>query len=178
VTTIPQPRHILLVALAAVALLASPGAFAQAFSGDWDKELLKDRPAPKRARDAGIERDILALQDELRRAGAARDLAKVRSFFADDSTMTHGAGMVDDADGRAKWITDGTRFSFETMPIMHQSIRVIAPDAVVAILNSRYSMQGRTGAIRYMIVYGRGKRDQGYKGWRQVAAHVNNIPDR
>jgi hypothetical protein len=101
----------------------------------------------------------------------------VRAFFADDYTMTHGAGMVDDADGRARWITDPSRMSFETMPVAHQTVRVLAPNAAVAILNSRYTLQGRTGTIRYMIVYARGRPDQGYHGWLQVAALVNNIPD-
>ncbi len=172
-----KARMLTLCALTGVFLAAGPATLAQAFSGDWPRELLKDRPAPRNAEAAAIEQEILALQAELRRAGEARDFARVRAFFADDYTMTHGAGMVDDADGRARWITDPSRMSFETMPVAHQTVRVLAPNAAVAMLNSRYTLQGRTGTIRYMIVYGRGRPEQGHRGWLQVAALVNNIPD-
>jgi hypothetical protein len=151
--------------------LVSPVGFSQVFSGNWSLELEKDKPAEKSASEAAVETDILEFQAELRKVSATRDLTAIRRFFADDYTMT------DNADGRAKWIADGVRFAFETMPVEHQSIRVLAPTAAVAILNSRYSMQGRTGTIRYMIVYGRDGLNGGYKGWRMVAALVNNIPD-
>lgn len=166
-----------LAALLAIAALASPDGWSQAFSGDWNVELTKDRPAEKSSAEKAVEAQILEFQAELRKVSATRDLPAIRRFFADDYTMTHGAGMVDNADGRAKWIADGVRSAFETMPIAHQSIRVLAPTAAVAVLNSRYSMQGRTGTIRYMIVYSRGEANQGYQGWRMVTALVNNIPD-
>ena len=164
-----------LLALGAVV----PGvADAQAFSGDWKAELAKDRPAEKDTREKKVEAQILEFQAELRKVADTRDVAAIRRFFADDYTMTHGAGMVDDADGRAKWIAEGVRSAFEKMPIEHQSIRVLAPTAAVAVLNSRYSLQGRTGTIRYMVVYRRGARGEGHQGWRMVAALVNNIPDQ
>lgn len=167
---------VLLLALSCGAF-GGPVVRSQAFSGDWSVELERDKPAKKSVAEAAVEAEILDFQAALRKIAATRDVVAIRRFFADDYTMTHGAGMVDNADGRAKWIADGVRSSFETMPIANQSIRVIAPTAAVAVLNSRYSMQGRTGTIRYMIVYGRSAPDEGYKGWRMVAALVNNIPD-
>ena len=173
------PKRIVdsLITSLALVVLLEPFLWAQNFSGDWDRELEKDKPAYKTDAERSVEEQIIEFQAELRKVSVMRDLAAIRRFFSDDYTMTHGAGMVDNADGRAKWIADGVRSSFETMPVSHQSIRVLAPTAAVAILNSRYSMQERTGTIRYMIVYGRGDKNQGFKGWRMVAALVNNIPD-
>jgi len=171
-------RTTLIGSLVASALCLAPlAAPAQIFSGDWAKELQNDQPSPKTAEQKRVEQDILGLQAAVRAATIAKDKEALEKYFADDYTMTHGGGALQNRDIRIDFITKGNG-GFEAMTPDVQSIRVLGRDAAVSIANNALQVNGQTGWIRYMIVYERGTPSEGYKGWREVAAHVIAIFSR
>lgn len=161
-----------LSAIAAMPLVfLSATSNAQMFSGDWAKELQHDQPAPKTAEQQSIEKDILGLQAAVRAATVAKDAAQLANYFTPDYTMTHGGGEVQDAPVRIAFISKGTG-GFEAMTPVEQTIRVLGKDGAFSIANNSLQMNGQTVWIRYLIVYSRGAKNEGYKGWREAAAHV------
>ena len=166
-------RRAALAALAAACLAASP-AGAQVFSGDWNRELRMDHPAAKSAEDQRVEAEILGLQAALRAAATARDKAALERYYTPDFTMTHGSGALHDKQARIDFIA-ATGGGYEPMTPEVQSIRVLNRNAAVSIANNAGKVNGRSIYIRYLIVYTRGKPDDGFKGWREAAAQVTMI---
>jgi len=166
-------RRVAIAVLAAACLMAGQ-AGAQVFSGDWSKELRMDHPATKSAEDKKVEAEILGLQAALRAAAAGRDKATLERYYTPDFTMTHGSGALHDRQARIDFIA-ATGGGFEPMTPEVQSIRILNRNAAVSIANNSGKVNGRSIYIRYMIVYTRGKPDEGFKGWREAAAQVTMI---
>lgn len=162
----------LIGSLVASTLFVAPlAAHAQVFSGDWAKELENDKPAAKNAEQKKVEQDILGLQAAVRTATIAKDKDTLQKYFADDFTMTHGAGALHNKDARINFIIKGNG-GFEAMTPDVQSIRVLGKDGAISIANNALQLNGQTFWIRYMIAYERGAPSEGYKGWKMAAAHV------
>ena len=162
--------HLLVVAAATVSLHGV--AQAQIFSGDWAKELQHDQPAPKTPEQKKVEQEILGLQAAIRAKTIAKDYDGLQAYYMPDFTMTHGAGAIHDKDMRTHFIVNGNG-GYEAMVPEEQTIRVLDRNAAISIANNALkAANGETAWIRYMIVYERGAPNEGYKGWREAAAHV------
>lgn len=166
-------RGLVCAVVAAVVACGYPlVASAQIFSGDWDKELKNDHPSAKTPEQQQMESEIIGLQAAVRTAVKNKDKAAAEKLFAPDFTMTHGGGAVQDRQVRLDFITGPGNGGYEAMTPEVQSIRILGHDAAVSIANNSGNLGGKMIWIRYMIVYSRGKPDEGFKGWREAAAHV------
>lgn len=111
-----------------------------------------DGPAPEHMKQ--IEQQVLAFREELKKAIAAKDVAKLRSMYVDSFTHTHGSGKTDGKDARIASLLSGDPV-IETAPASELSFRAFGGDAVIVtgvspILNKT---EGRLYDFRWMAVY-------------------------
>jgi hypothetical protein len=111
-----------------------------------------DAPAPEHMKQ--IEQQVLAFREDLKKAIAAKDSAKLRSMYVDSFTHTHGSGKMDGKDARIVALLSGDPV-IETAPASELSFRAFGGDAVILtgtspILNK---VEGRLYDFRWMAVY-------------------------
>lgn len=119
-----------------------------------------------------IERQLTAFRNELKDAVTAKDVAKLRTMYADSYTHTHGSGKMDGKDARIVSLLAGDPV-IESAPVTELSIRVHGPDMAIMtgrspILNKQ---ENRTHDFRWMQVYTRASGN-----WQLAASQATRLP--
>jgi ketosteroid isomerase-like protein len=118
-----------------------------------------------------IERQLAAFRNEMKDAVAAKDVAKLRTMYADSYTHTHGSAKMDGKDARIVSLLAGDP-AIETAPVTELSIRVHGPDMAIMtgrspILNKQ---ENRSYDFRWMQVYTRASGN-----WQLAASQATRL---
>ena len=112
--------------------------------------------------------EIRAFRKQVAEAIAAKDVQKLRSFYADDFVHTHTSGKTDNRDARIVAALAGDPV-IETAPVDGLVVRV--PNDWVAVVTAtspiKSAADGKTYAVRWMSVYTRRE-----LGWMIVASQA------
>lgn len=120
---------------------------------------------------AEVRRELDAFRTELKRAAETRDIAKLRSLFADTFTHTHASGRVEDK--AARIISLAAREpSIENGLVLDPVVSLHGPNT--AILTARTPLQNRDDNkpydFRWMQVFTRASGQ-----WQLAASQVTMV---
>lgn len=119
-----------------------------------------------------IERQIMAFRAALKDAVTAKDVARLKSMYAESFTHTHGSGKVDGRDARIVSLMAGEP-TIEMAPASELSFRVHGPDMVV--LTGKSPIQNvreqRDFDFRWVQVYSRATGE-----WQLVVSQATRLP--
>ena len=129
-----------------------------------------DPPTPEYVKQ--IQSEVLAFRDQIKKAIESKDVDKLRQFYADSFTHTHGSGKMDGKDARIVSMLAADP-AIETAPAEELNFRVFGSDTVVLtgrspILNK---VEGRHYDFRWMAVY---VRVDGH--WHLAASQSTRLP--
>ena len=118
-----------------------------------------------------IERQLAAFRNEIKDAIAAKDVAKLRTVYADSFTHTHGSGKMDGKDARIVALLAGDAV-IETAKVNELTVRVHGPDMAIITGRSPFpDSQGKIYEARWMQVY---TRASGH--WQIAASQATRLP--
>jgi hypothetical protein len=127
---------------------------------------------PDSAEQQSLIEEIKLFRDKVARAVTDKDLAALRSIYADAFTHTHGSGKMDDKNARIVSAMAGEPM-IENAPAGELSYRVFAGPTVIVtgkspILNVR---EQKTYDFRWVAVYVTGR-----DGWLLAVSQATRLP--
>lgn len=128
-------------------------------------------PLDARHDDAGVMKDLMQFRADMNAAIDAKDVAKLKTMYADSFTHTHGSGKVDGKDARILSML-AREPAIEYAPMSEVSLRVHGETAILAarspILNVK---ENKNYDFRWTQIYVRidGK-------WQLAASQATRLP--
>jgi ketosteroid isomerase-like protein len=128
--------------------------------------------SPKTPEEAAVEKEVLQFREAVAQAVVANDLARLRAFYAESFTHTHGSGKMDGKDSRIVSMLAADP-AIEYAPVEELSVRVFgATTAIVTgkspILNKQ---EGKYHDFRWIAVY---VKTGG--AWQLAASQATRLP--
>jgi hypothetical protein len=121
---------------------------------------------------APVEQEIAEFRKRVLQAITARDEARLRDYYAQGYTHTHGSGGVDTLEVRIAAFLSGAGGPIETLPTDELTTRIFGSDTAVVRGRSPFAQRdGTMRSVRWMIVYARidGR-------WRVAASQATILP--